>query len=136
MADLVAQHHPPIIRISVNSAHRLRQGGDRSCGRANQFDQPATAGPGPSTSGVLPGASRASLPRMVYRVGDVPRISCSFTRAVVTGVDEAYVSVRWPWWEVDPDVEGVCWNGEVALGRADPDDLYMTEPCSLRLAPR
>lgn len=82
------------------------------------------------TSPVLPGASRASLPRMIYRVGDVLRISCSFTPTVVTGVDEAYVSVRWPWWEIDPDAEGVRWNGEVALGRADPDELYMTDPAS------
>ena len=87
------------------------------------------------TSPVLPGASRASLPRMIYRVGDVLRISCPFTPTVVTGVDEAYVSVRWPWWEIDPDAEGVRWNGEVALGRADPDELYMTDPASPRLAP-
>ncbi|MEU4782562.1 hypothetical protein [Micromonospora sp. NPDC023633] len=56
---------------------------------------------------------------MVYRVGDVLRISCPFTPTVVIGVDEAYVSVRWPWWEIDPDAEGSCWNGVVALGRAD-----------------
>jgi hypothetical protein len=65
---------------------------------------------------------------MVYRVGDVLRISCPFTSTVVTGVDEVYVSVRWPWWEIDPDAEGVRWNGEVALGRADPDELYVTDP--------
>lgn len=72
---------------------------------------------------------------MVYRVGDVLRISCPFTPTVVIGVDEAYVSVRWPWWEIDPDAEGSRWNGEAALGRADPDELYVTDPPALRLAP-
>ncbi|MEH0828298.1 hypothetical protein [Micromonospora sp. CPCC 205714] len=72
---------------------------------------------------------------MAYRVGDVLRISCPFTPTVVIGIDEAHVSVRWPWWDIDPDAEGVRWNGEVALGRADPGELYMIDPPSLRLAP-
>ncbi|MEV5768472.1 hypothetical protein AB0L34_28420 [Micromonospora sp. NPDC052213] len=72
---------------------------------------------------------------MVYRVGDVLRISCPFTPTVVTDVDDAYVSVRWPWWEIDPDAEGSRWNGEAALGRVDPDELYAIDPPALRLAP-
>ncbi|MFE9657268.1 hypothetical protein [Micromonospora sp. NPDC006431] len=72
---------------------------------------------------------------MDYRVGDVLRISCPFTPTVVASVDEAYVSVRWPWWEIDPDAEGVCWNGEVALGHADPDELYVIDPPAAHLAP-
>ncbi|GIJ23920.1 hypothetical protein Vlu01_45440 [Micromonospora lutea] len=69
---------------------------------------------------------------MIHRVGDVLRISCPFTPTVVTGLDEAYVSVRWPWWEIDPDADGVRWNGEVALGRADPDELYIADPAPPR----
>lgn len=83
----------------------------------------------------LPGVPGANLPCVDYRVGDVLRISCPFTSTIVTGVDEAYVSVRWPWWEIDPDAEGVCWNGEVALGRADPDELYAIDPPAPHLAP-
>jgi hypothetical protein len=56
---------------------------------------------------------------MAHRVGDVLRISCPFTPTVVTRVDDTHVSVRWPWWEIDPDADGIRWNGEAALGRDD-----------------
>ncbi|MEE6262747.1 hypothetical protein [Plantactinospora sonchi] len=72
---------------------------------------------------------------MAYRVGDVLRISCPFAPTVVTHVDETDVVVRWPWWEIDPDAEGVRWNGEAALCHADPDALYTTDPPAGRLAP-
>ncbi|WBB68284.1 hypothetical protein [Micromonospora sp. WMMD812] len=72
---------------------------------------------------------------MAHRVGDVLRIACPFTSTVVTGVNEEYVCVRWPWWEIDPDAEGSRWNGEAALGRADSSELYVTDPPALRLAP-
>ncbi|WP_433062713.1 hypothetical protein [Dactylosporangium sp. CS-033363] len=72
---------------------------------------------------------------MEYRPGDVLRISCPFTPATVSGVDRWDVSLRWPWWRVDPDSVGVRWNGEVALARNDPRELYATEPPARDLRP-
>jgi hypothetical protein len=72
---------------------------------------------------------------MPYRCGDVLRISCPFTPAVVAGVDNYHVSVRWPWWQIDPDADGIRWNGIAALGRDDPAELYVTEPPADDLAP-
>ncbi|MEU4424401.1 hypothetical protein AB0F81_27595 [Actinoplanes sp. NPDC024001] len=72
---------------------------------------------------------------MDYRVGDVLRVSCPFTPAVVTGVNDAYLSVRWPWWEIDPDADGIRWNGVVAVGRDDPDELFTTDPPARCLEP-
>ncbi|GAB3845751.1 hypothetical protein ACFPIJ_38680 [Dactylosporangium cerinum] len=72
---------------------------------------------------------------MDHRVGDVLRIQCLFTPTVVTHVDESHVTVRWPWWEIDPDADGIRWNGEAALDRHDPAELYVTEPTADQLAP-
>jgi hypothetical protein len=71
---------------------------------------------------------------MSFRAGDVLRVSCPFAPTVVTGLDKYHVIVRWPWWEIDPDSEHVRWNGEVAIGCNDPDDLYVTEPQTGSLA--
>jgi hypothetical protein len=80
-------------------------------------------------------AEAANLPRMDYRVGDVLHISCPFTATVVSGVDRTHVFVRWPWWRIDPDADGIRWNGDVALARDDPDELYATDPPARRIAP-
>jgi hypothetical protein len=69
-----------------------------------------------------------------YRVGDVLRISCPSATARVTAVDSRHVSVRWPWWEIDPDAEDTRWNGAVAIARDDPDELYAVEPAADRLS--
>ncbi|MFE4306637.1 hypothetical protein [Streptomyces sp. NPDC056891] len=42
-----------------------------------------------------------------YRPGDVLLLECPFTEAAVTGVTGYYVSVRWPWLEVDPQAENI-----------------------------
>ncbi|WP_157441564.1 hypothetical protein [Actinoplanes awajinensis] len=68
-----------------------------------------------------------------FRAGDVLKVSCSFTPARVIDVSSAHVSIRWPWWQSDPDAVGFDWNGNVAIARgADmPDwsaELFRTEP--------
>jgi len=68
-----------------------------------------------------------------FRSGDVLRISCPFTPAVVTGVSNDHVAVRWPWWQADPELDWIEWNGDVAIARDHgtpgwADELYRTEP--------
>jgi hypothetical protein len=68
-----------------------------------------------------------------FRTGDVLRVSCPFTPAVVTDVQDDYVVVRWPWHQADPEVDWIEWNGDVAIARDDGTDdwaneLYRTEP--------
>ncbi|MFI7500782.1 hypothetical protein ACIBVL_20210 [Streptomyces sp. NPDC049687] len=72
---------------------------------------------------------------MDLRVGDVVRISCPFTEAVVTEGQrpDGQVVLRWPWWSLDPDCEWIHWNGEVAVdGDAGQDEqhrgLFRTDP--------
>ncbi|MEV6598564.1 hypothetical protein AB0M36_17055 [Actinoplanes sp. NPDC051346] len=68
-----------------------------------------------------------------FRTGDVLRVSCPFTEARVADVSSGHVSIRWPWWQNDPDVEWIEWNGNVAIARG-PDtpgwtnELFRTEP--------
>ncbi|GAA0229419.1 hypothetical protein GCM10009527_027430 [Actinomadura nitritigenes] len=57
-----------------------------------------------------------------FRPGDVLRISCPFTEVTVSAVHPYNVSVRWPWWQVDPDSDFFHWNGDVALPRASSMD--------------
>ncbi|KAB2364904.1 hypothetical protein [Actinomadura montaniterrae] len=57
-----------------------------------------------------------------FRAGDVLRISCPFTDATVSAVHAYSVSLRWPWWQVDPDSDFIHWNGDVALPRASSMD--------------
>lgn len=54
-----------------------------------------------------------------YRPGDVLLLECPFTETAVTGVTRYYVSVRWPWLEVDPQAENIRWNGQ----ESRPDEL-------------
>ncbi|MER5638016.1 hypothetical protein ABT095_13785 [Kitasatospora sp. NPDC002227] len=76
---------------------------------------------------------------MEYRPGDVLRVSCPFTEAVVTRVMEYDVVLRWPWWEIDQETEWIEWNGEVALPLPeDPGwgrEYFRTEPAEETLRP-
>ncbi|XVU24573.1 hypothetical protein ACQPZJ_46385 [Actinoplanes sp. CA-054009] len=64
-----------------------------------------------------------------FRPGDVLEISCPFTTAEVVEVSPTHVSLRWPWWQPDPDVGWIQWNGNVAIERGPrPAGLFMTEP--------
>ncbi len=64
-----------------------------------------------------------------YEVGDILRVSCAPVPARVTGVSRSYVSIEWPWGEVDPDSQ-YGWNGRFALP-VEPDgwewSLFRTE---------
>jgi hypothetical protein len=52
-----------------------------------------------------------------FRVGDVLSVACPFTPArVERGMTWDYISVRWPWWEIDTGSDFMRWNGIVALG--------------------
>ncbi|OJF14087.1 hypothetical protein [Couchioplanes caeruleus] len=68
-----------------------------------------------------------------FRTGDVLEIFCPFTEARVAGVSAGDVSIRWPWWRNDADVEWIDWNGNVAIA-GGPDtpgwsnELFRTEP--------
>ncbi|ALV50103.1 hypothetical protein ABZ588_01590 [Streptomyces althioticus] len=72
-----------------------------------------------------------------YRSGDVLSLECPFTETAVTGVTRYYVSVRWPWWEVDPQAENIRWNGERALPTpaAHEWEVFRTEPAETALKP-
>ncbi|MET9613634.1 hypothetical protein [Kitasatospora indigofera] len=65
-----------------------------------------------------------------YRAGDVLMLECPFTETVVTEVTRSYVSVRWPWLEVDPQAEHFSWNGLRALPTPEADEweIFRTEP--------
>jgi hypothetical protein len=54
---------------------------------------------------------------MIPRVGDVLRVSCPQTPTHVTEVNRFYVSVRSPWWRIDPAADRIRWNGDLALSR-------------------
>ncbi|MHA5052123.1 hypothetical protein [Streptomyces sp. SD15] len=72
-------------------------------------------------------------------MGDVLLLSCPRTDARVTGLSRTHVSVKWPWWAVDPECDWIEWNGDVALVR-DPQshegdmELFHTEPTAPDLA--
>jgi hypothetical protein len=63
----------------------------------------------------------------------VLRISCPFTDTAVTHVARSYVSVRWPWNQIDLDADHIRWNGSRAIA-TDPssfdalNDLFTLEP--------
>jgi len=46
---------------------------------------------------------------VAYRPGDVLTIECPFTEVTVTGASRCHVSMRWPWWEVDAQADGIEW---------------------------
>lgn len=60
------------------------------------------------------GAGWGAVVRERFRVGDVLTVSCPFTEAEVTRISD-YVSLVWPWWRQDPDVDWMVWNGQVAI---------------------
>ncbi|MEU5610788.1 hypothetical protein ACI2L4_12465 [Streptomyces sparsogenes] len=70
-----------------------------------------------------------------FRADDVLRLECPFTETAVTGVSRFYVSVRWPWSEVDPQAENIRWNGERALPTPEADEweIFRTEPAEAAL---
>ncbi|MER7969132.1 hypothetical protein ABTX35_09065 [Streptomyces sp. NPDC096080] len=72
-----------------------------------------------------------------YRPGDVLLLNCPFTETVVTGVTRYRVSVRWPWWEVDPQAENFRWNGQKALPTptAREWETFRTGPAETVLKP-
>ncbi|MET9424918.1 hypothetical protein ABZY06_30035 [Streptomyces sp. NPDC006540] len=52
-----------------------------------------------------------------FRAGDVLSVACPFTPArVERGMTWDYISVRWPWWDIDTGSDFMRWNGIVALG--------------------
>lgn len=55
-----------------------------------------------------------------FRIGDILTVSCPFTEAAVARIRPDHVSLVWPWWKQDPDVDWVEWNGQVAIA-TDPD---------------
>lgn len=59
---------------------------------------------------------------VLFRPGDVLRLECPFTEATVAKILRSYVSVRWPWLEVDPEAHGFRWNGESALPTPESHD--------------
>ncbi len=72
-----------------------------------------------------------------YRPGDVLLLECPFTETAVTGVTPYYVSVWWPWLEVDPQAENIRWNGRRALPTpaAREWEVFRTEPAETTLKP-
>lgn len=72
-----------------------------------------------------------------YRPGDVLLLECPFTETTVTGVTRYYVSVQWPWLEVDPQAENMRWNGRRALPTpaAREWEMFRTEPAETTLKP-
>ncbi|MET7472030.1 hypothetical protein ABZU22_24285 [Micromonospora sp. NPDC005222] len=68
-----------------------------------------------------------------FRTGDVLEVSCPFIEARVADVSGGHVSIRWPWWQNNPDVEWIEWNGNVAIARGPgtpgwTNELFRTEP--------
>ncbi|MFB6503151.1 MULTISPECIES: hypothetical protein [unclassified Streptomyces] len=75
------------------------------------------------------------------RVGDVVRISCPFTEALVAEGRRpgGEVALWWPWWSADPDCSLFRWDGSVVVdGGTGPDagdgGLFRTDPAPRSLA--
>lgn len=75
-----------------------------------------------------------------FRVGDILAVSCPFTEARVSQVRARYVSIQWPWHQVDPDTPRFRWDGDHAV-TSDPThndwkrELYRTDPAPQHLVP-
>ncbi|MFG3660361.1 hypothetical protein [Streptomyces sp. NPDC047706] len=77
-----------------------------------------------------------------FRVGDVLKVACPFTRTrVAGGLKRDHVALEWPWWRPDRDSRFLHWNGVVALG-IDADtrvwhetELFRTDPPPEHLRP-
>ncbi|WLQ53159.1 hypothetical protein P8A21_39235 [Streptomyces poriferorum] len=72
-----------------------------------------------------------------YRPGDVLLLECPFIEATVTRVTRSYVSVRWPWLQVDPQAENFRWNGQrpIPMPAAREWEIFRTEPAETALKP-
>ncbi|MFG2630373.1 hypothetical protein [Streptomyces sp. NPDC048473] len=70
-----------------------------------------------------------------FRPNDVLELECPFTETTVTDVSRFYVSVRWPWLEVDPRAENIRWNGQRALPTPEAHDweIFRTQPAEVTL---
>ncbi|WP_052807163.1 hypothetical protein [Risungbinella massiliensis] len=79
------------------------------------------------------------IPQQDYRVGDVLRVTCPPTTALVAEVSSFYVTIDWPWGEIDPDSK-YGWNGQVVFP-TDPNSyewllgLFHTDPEPQHLVP-
>ncbi|MFG2721070.1 hypothetical protein ACGFW5_22650 [Streptomyces sp. NPDC048416] len=65
-----------------------------------------------------------------YRHADVLVLECPFTETVVADAGRYHVSVLWPWLALDPQAEGISWNGHMALPTpaAQEREIFRTEP--------
>ncbi|MEU4064369.1 hypothetical protein AB0F25_18460 [Streptomyces wedmorensis] len=61
------------------------------------------------------------------RAGDIVSLRCASREAVVADVSPHYVSVRWPWNEVDPN-SFMQWNGLRAIPRTSDAPDWRNEP--------
>ncbi|MFD8645916.1 hypothetical protein ACFV14_37045 [Streptomyces zaomyceticus] len=61
-----------------------------------------------------------------FRTGDVLTLECPLTETTVASVSRFYVSVRWPWNDVDPEAHSFRWNGETALPTPESFDWDRT----------
>ncbi|MER6139507.1 hypothetical protein ABT174_05535 [Streptomyces sparsogenes] len=70
-----------------------------------------------------------------FRPGDVLKMECPFTETTVTEVSPSYVSVRWPWLEVDPQAKNFGWNGQRALPKPEAREweIFRSEPAEAAL---
>ncbi|MGW5679262.1 hypothetical protein ACWEV4_29985 [Streptomyces sp. NPDC003860] len=86
---------------------------------------------------VLAGRHSLDGDHVRFRAGDVLTLECPFTETTVASVSRFYVSVRWPWNDVDPEAHGVCWNGETALPTPEAFDWdrsnFRTAPAEVDL---
>ncbi len=89
-----------------------------------------TGGPESARQGADSGAVR-------FRAGDVLKLECPFTATTVTEVSRFYISVRWPWSQVDPQAEHIRWNGQRALPTPAAHDhgleIFRTQPAEIAL---
>ncbi len=74
----------------------------------------------------------SNAPHQDFRVGDVLRVSCRQAQGQVAHVSRLYVSVEWPWAEIDPQSQ-FRWNGQRAFAAsADSPEwtmsLFKTDP--------
>jgi hypothetical protein len=66
-------------------------------------------------------------------------VSCPFTEAEVALIRPNHVSLTWPWWRQDPDVDWMVWNGQVAI-TTDPDwydyarEIWRVRPSAAELS--
>ncbi|WP_157856486.1 MULTISPECIES: hypothetical protein [Streptomyces] len=61
------------------------------------------------------------------RTGDIVSLSCPPREAVVSDLSSRYVSVRWPWNEIDPD-SLMQWNGLRSIPRTPDVPDWHNEP--------